>query len=583
MKHIAYLAGLLLLGTPVFSQHVISIDINLMQVKNGTCTVRVNLAKAEQGKNYRFPVAIPGTYEIANFGQYNSHPTGIGSQGDTLSIAGSKNSFVLPENGLSELIYHSAQSVNPDGRFYPENTCYSDSLCLLNWNVLAGYFSNTNNAYTIKVTRPRGLWGSTPMAKTCLNDSVDVFTAASYSELIHSPVMYSKADTTSFTIDKCRFQVAVSSASPKYSSWSLGRQLKPVLKQCLAGSDHAPGNYTILCIVGNVAMPDALVALEHPNATVICMPTQFNDSTVLPATVAHEFDHTLYAPLYIRSRKVDNFSYDKPESDQHLWFYEGCIEYLAQRQCLRAGVFDTAQFIRNLHACYVNMDNTNLLKTSKNIYTPKGQKHFMDFYTKGSLVAFLLDQELLQNSGGQLSLAGLMVKLQQYQKEKDDFNEDTFFQLLSQLSGTDLMPFFAKYLNSAKRPDFEAALAKTGYKIETVQQSDSVVYRFGISSLKFVYGKNSEPQYILKKSDINKQLGIKRLLILQVNGREISQATVNLLFHPDKEHLELTIRDGDATRTVDVQARKVPFRHYKRVVTPLKNVNDAFARSYWAQ
>lgn len=583
MKHIVLLAGLLFLQAPVFSQHVISIDINLTQVKNGTCSVRVNLAKAEQGKDYRFPVAVPGTYEMTNYRQFNSHPIGIDMEGNALNIEESKNSFILPENGLRELMYHSAQSLNPRGMLYPENTYYSNSLYLLNWNVLAGYFNHTDNAYVIKVTRPAGLWGSTPMSKTILNDSVDVFKAASYSELIHSPVMYSKADTTSFSIDKSRFRIAVYSTSPRYTSLSLGRQLKPVLKQCLAGSEHAPSDYAILCIIGDAGMTDALVALEHPNATVICMPTLFKDSTVLSATVAHEFDHTLYTPLYIRSKKIKDFDYDKPESDQHLWFYEGCVEYLAQRQCLKAGVFDTAHFIRDLHACYLNMDNTNLLKTSKDIYTPKGQKHFMDFYTKGCLVGFLLDQELLQKSNGQLSLAGLMVKLQQYQKREGAFDEDHFFSLLLQLSGIGLTPFVDKYISSSNRIDFNAALAKIGYRIETVQEPDSVSYSFGVSSLKVSTNENNEAQLLLKKSDINKQLGMKKLFVTRINGEKISPAIFRTLFHPDSAHVELVIREGEVDRTVDVLARKVPFKHYKRVVTPLKSVHNAFARTYWAQ
>lgn len=552
----------------VFAQNIISIEINLNKIKDNSCKVSLDLRHAETNEKYLFPVSVPGTYEISDYGKYNNTPVAITAGGDTIAVKNARNRFILPSGKIEKLTYRSKQSMNPYGYFNPEDTYFSDSLMLINWNVLAGYFANTTNSYEIKIHKPKEFHGSTSMLKRSVNDTTDIFYANSYTDLIHNPVMYSKADTISFNAHNCKVTVSVYSTSPKYNATCIMNNIKPAINKCLYDSHYAPENYSVLCIADNFKMSSALIALEHPNSTVICLPTLFFDNSILTNTIVHEFCHAIYTPLYIRSALINQFNYVKPECDSHLWFYEGCVEYLSQKKCLQSGVIDTAQFILDLHECWLNMENANLAKTSRSVYSKKGQKYFMDFYTKGCLVAFLLDLELITKSRHDFSLSQLMIKMQDFQKEQGEFPEENFFNLLSQLSGIDLNPFFEKHINSNKPIDFSKNLNRLNYSVETKQIADSSVYTFFIESLLFEHINST---IILKKSIINKQLDIKKLVISNIDHEPISIESTNKLMFPEKEFVELTIVENGKQRNVRVKASSRPFTKYDRIVTRLDN------------
>jgi predicted metalloprotease with PDZ domain len=556
------------------------VEFNLNKVLDNKINIHINLRKAHIGNEYLFPVSIPGTYEKRNYSKYSSSAKGVVENDNRILLKKVANGFSLLNKSIKELEYQSTQSRFLNGLFYPEDTYFSDSLFLLNWNVLVGYFENTSNSYQIKIIKPKELLGATSMIKKSINDTIDIYTASSYSELIHSPVMYTKADTASFCFNQCLVKISCFSTDPRYNSASIKQKVKPVLEKCLSDSHHIPTSYSILCLIDDFKMSNSLIALEHPNSTVICFPTIFKDTTILMTTIAHEFCHTLFTPLYVRSEKIEQFNYQKPLCDKHLWFYEGCVEYLSRKKSFQTGVIDTVQFIKALHSDFINMDNVNLLKTSENVYSKKGQEYYMDFYTKGSLVAFLLDLELITKSNYKISLSDLMNKMQNYQEENGPFDEDGFLELLSQLSNIDLSSFFEKYLNSTCDIYFNEALTKINYKIETKQLKDSLAYTYSINSLGFK-SINNETIIILKKTDINKQLGIKELTISKIDNEPISLKMADQLLYPKQASIELEIIDKGIRKNVTATSKEK--KMYERVVNKLVLNESELSEKYWKE
>lgn len=581
MKRIAVIVVSFLISIQVYSQGKILIDINLNNIKNKTCNVHVNLANAKIGDEYLFARSIPGNYEINHYKKYNINPKIIDSYGKVINVEETESSFLIKSNDIKGLNYNSKQSFSINDILYPESTVYSDSLYLLNWNILAGYFEGTDNSYTIKITRPKELWGTSSMSKNSISDTVDIFTADSYSELIENPVMYSKADTSSFHIDKSKFTISVYSTLSSYNSKSIKKTVEPILRKCMSDSYYSPKDYKIICIVGNAKMSDRLIALEHPNSTVVCMPTVFKDTPTLSITLAHEFCHAIYTPLFIRSKKISNFNFAKPECDKHLWFYEGCIEYISLKKSLQAGAIDKDEFIKELNESDLYMDNIKLMNISKQVYSNKGLKYFNNFYSKGSLIALLLDIELLKKSNNKTSLSDLMMKLQKNQIENGDFDENNFLNLLSRLSGVDLLPFFKRYLNTKKNIKLKRNLSLIGYELSMKNIIGPLVYTFDAHGCDYEYNSDDQALIILRKSLINKLLGLKEVHIFKIDNKSICIETDELLWNPKKEITSFTIVENNKERVVKLKAIKKAFKQKEIVITKLDNIDKEFYQAFW--
>ncbi len=577
------------------SQDTIFVDLHLKNLKKEKCqlkfkrhrsmrqsvafTVKLNLSKADINDKYFFPISIPGTYEKRHYAIFNRNAKAIFNN-NTINLKKTNDSFILPNKNISQIEYESIESKPPKGLFQPEDTYFSDSSILLNWNVLLGYFKNTNNTYKIRITKPKNLSAITSMPKTSINDTTDIFTANSYTELIHSPVMYSEPDTASFYSEDCLIKIACVPTLTNCNANIIKRQIKPLFNKILSESYYKPNKYTIIVMGDNSKLSYSMIALEHPTSTVLCIPQNFKDSTVVASIISHEFWHALYAPLNIESTTIKQLDYQKPICDEHLWFYEGCTEYLSQKKCVQAGIMDTSEFISEMYYNYNFSDKVNLAQISKHVYSHKGQKYYDNVYSKGAIIAFLLDLELLTKSNYQCSLSDLMYKMQKYQEQHGSFNSKELIPILSKLSGVDLSNFFKKYINSKQTINFKEEMQKVSYKHELQQKSDTVVYYYNVNSMSFSYQDNNKTICIIRNSDINKQLGMKKVNIYKVDGEEITNDSSSKLFRPKKESLELTIIDKGQEQTVKVTANKIK---RKRTITRFKRLPNSTKLStiYW--
>jgi predicted metalloprotease with PDZ domain len=159
-----------------------------------------------------------------------------------------------------------------------------------------------------------------------------------------------------------------------------------------------------------------------------------------------------------------------PESD-FFWWHEGVTSYYQALVMWRAGLLSADDFFGELSRQYERGERrnperpgTSLVEASRRI-TGDGGPPYDIAYGLGASFAFALDLEIRKQSGGARSLDDLMRALfERYRKTGKKFTYDDLVVEASGLAGTNLRPFFDRYVLGHEKLDWPGLLARVGYE-----------------------------------------------------------------------------------------------------------------------
>lgn len=558
----------------------IEITVNLKQTEHSSCPVRVCLPfPSVEGMSYCFAAAVPGCYEIQNFGQYISRPSARTDGDELLPLKKQNNTVIFPRENISVFTYSCRQSAPAQALENPEDCLFTDSVFLLNWHSIAGFILGRTLPYRITVIKPKGLYGSTSLTKKSVDDTTDHYFASSYEELIHGPVLYAQPDTTRFRIGNTEFAISTSTPNARLHADSLKKILLPMLEFCLSRSVYRPEKYNFIYLTGH-NFSNGLSALEHPFSSVVSFPLALSGEKSSHISAIHEFCHTLYAPLYLTHSSIEPFDFQSPVCDEHLWFYEGVTEYIARKTAFQTGYTDTTSFLRSLWLSEKNTTPENMARISRDIY--KSPDNLSLFYQQGYYTAFLLDWELCRRSEGQLSLRQLLGRLQSDRQKNGIYTGPSFYDYLSLQSGLDLSDFFNTYITSVPQTDLTGIFRQTGFQpvVRTVERSH---YTFGPMDFTLRNDPVTRRQYLeIRKSLLNRQSGIPKLNIYKINGRPVDMTLLLTLRFPDGNPVRLTHTGKGQEKEITVTPLQNKLETTEISFTPLPVLYENAAAHFWA-
>lgn len=232
--------------------------------------------------------------------------------------------------------------------------------------------------------------------------------------------------------------------------------------------------YKYVFIVQNVALGGG--GIEHLNSTVLLMP-RFNYSNAARyqgflSLVAHEYFH-LWNVKRIRPIALGPFDYNTENYTKSLWIAEGITSYYDELALFRAGFVDRAHFLRVLGS-YVNGHENRPGSAFASLhemsfdawikeYRPNenSKNTGYSYYSKGFIIAALLDAKICQASDGKKSLDDVFRKLwtdfygaQKFGPIGTGFTDEEFLAVCNDVAGTRLNEWFRKWLETAERPDY---------------------------------------------------------------------------------------------------------------------------------
>jgi predicted metalloprotease with PDZ domain len=597
-KIILYLFLLLAFQNFAFSQNVYKVEFGSEQ------SVKVShiLEKTLSGTVlYEFPKTIPGTYATQDYGRFITDLYAFDSLGKNLKVKKiSNNTFQIEApSGLTIIEYKAKsilhQKVKKDKIFEPASTYIEyNKFAVLNGGGVFGYVEgHENEGCRLEFTKPKEWYGATSLQEISNSETQQIFSARNYHAVIDGPILFAKADTTSFYVKNTKVTIACYDIQGKKRSAEFANGIKSDL---VAVGEFLPSlpvdRYNFLIFVddlrdvgdimnsGELGMfkimklqsrlkRKGLGALEHNTSSLYYL-ADFGDSppdkrldlkSQLNESAIHEFMHII-TPLNLHSELIHNFNYKNPKMSKHLWLYEGVTEYFSQLIRLQGDRITESEFLKEMNSKIMQGERfpktMTFTEMSENVIQKEYQSEFIQVYRRGAVLAWLLDIHIRKITDNQKTLIDVIWSLTEKYGSLKPFDEATFFEVFSKEVNPEILTFFSDYIEGKEKWKINETVKYIGlsYEKDTINTAVNPFRNIsGVNDVKvaglIIGGKNKIKKVgnttliDLQKGDFFDALEVQDLLLGKKMGETVD---IPIVRNGEKMELpyELTIPDKNA-------------------------------------
>jgi predicted metalloprotease with PDZ domain len=470
----------------------VKVAIDLNQVKGDKLMVTITPPKFTTNDIvFHIPKTVPGTYSSDNYGKLVDDLKAFDKAGkELMTTKTDDNSWKIANaKTLAKVTYwvndtydsEKGSGFGKDDIFSPAGSnIETGKNFMLNNHCFVGYFDDKKEImYNVTIQHPASLFGATSMVDTNKSDTVDNFVASRYFDLVDNPIMYSKSDYETFTVDGMEILFSVYSPKGVHSAKSLLPYLEKTMRaqKAFLGSINTNKRYTVLLYLSDIQKPDAkgFGALEHHTSTTVCFPEMMDSDALgeqIKDVVSHEFFHTV-TPLSIHSKEIQYFDYNDPKMSKHLWMYEGVTEYFANLFQVNQGLIDADEFYQRMvgkakNAAELN-DTMPFTEMSANVLVQPYKDQYLNVYEKGALIGMCIDIIIREKSNGERGILDLMKKLSKEYGPDKPFNDDELFAKITSLTYPEVGEFLNTYVAGKTPIPYDFYSAKMGVNKTKIQ------------------------------------------------------------------------------------------------------------------
>jgi predicted metalloprotease with PDZ domain len=464
-------------GTNAQGELRVTIDLN--DVKDDKVLVSMTVPEITSDKvSFHLPAIIPGTYSEDDYGKFLEDVKAFDKSGNSLPVKkdGDNSWNISNAKSLDKITYLVNDTYDIESThdvFSPAGTNILDKTnFMLNLHGFVGYFTEMlDRPYEITVTHPATLWGATSMTDNDASDTKDVFKASRYFEVTDHPIMYSKPDYTTFTVDGMEVLFSVYSPKGVHDAKTLSPAVEKMMRaqKAFLGEFNKTKKYTILLYLSGPGK-DAHTygALEHNTSTTVVFSESMAKELLVDQlidVVSHEFFHTV-TPLTIHSKEIHNFNYTVPKMSEHLWMYEGVTEYFANLFQVNQGLISEDDFYDRMddkiYGAKRYNDKMSFTKMSANVLNQPYKAQYNNVYEKGALIAMCIDILIREKSNGERGVLDLMRKLSKEYGADKPFDDTELVPKVVQLTYPEIGNFMKTYVEGDKPIPYNEFFAKVG-------------------------------------------------------------------------------------------------------------------------
>ncbi len=416
----------------------------------------------------KMPVWTPGSYLVREF---SKNVESFSSKENTEKI--SKNGWRITPAGDQAEIHYKVYAFELSVR----NSFIDVDMALLNGSSIFYRVDQDKVVYTISIQAPIQ-WKQINTALKSTGNSPWERTAADFDELVDAPILVGNQAVHTFDVKGVPHTVAMAGQV----EYDADRLVSDMQKVCTEASnivgEHPCSSYTFLIVnasSGSGGLEHANSCVLHTSRTVYANEGQYKNFLSL---VAHEYFH-LWNVKRIRPIELGPFDYDNENYTRQLWISEGFTSYYDDLICQRAGIISGDRLleitasnintIENLPGNAIQSVGDASFDAWVKYYRPNENSNntTTNYYTKGSLIALLLDLKIIAQSKGAKNLDDLMRALYRdfYKEKKRGFTEEEFKKECEKLTDSDLSSFFDEYVYGTTPLDYASYFEKIGLKL----------------------------------------------------------------------------------------------------------------------
>lgn len=534
----------------------------------------------------KMPVWTPGSYMVREFSRNVESVVVSDRQGNQLDVyKDDKNTWVVRNGKVSDFIVTYRVYAN---EVSVRTTFIDNTAAFLSGTSLFMYVQGLEKQPgKVEVLLPNH-WDKIATGLASIPDEANRFHFKDYDELADCPIQAGSFDTLSFKVMGVPHYVALVGNS------NVDKQkLKADLEKLCLETASVIGKFDFKhywFFVHNTDQGGG--GLEHQNSTAVVMQRwSYNDKVKYEnflSLCVHEYFHA-WNVKRIRPIELGPFDYDKEVYTRLLWVAEGITSYYDELIMVRAGFWSKEKMLQEIASKINYSENTPGAKVQSlaessfdawiKFYRPDENSinSSVSYYTKGALVAALLDLTIIQGSKGKYHLDDLLIYLydEYYIKKQRGFTEKEFQQAAQFIAGVPLESFFKALVYGIQPVSYENYFAPFGVEFTKNLSKDmylgaNVGFENGKCVIKNVHAGSNAFQIGLTAKDV----------IVSINGQKPSEPFTAFLnrFEPQK-NVDIWIERGSQTLSFTTTLVQNPLPSFKlqlkKDLTPteLKNLN----------
>lgn len=443
---------------------------------------------SEKQLTFSMPVWTPGSYLVREFEKSVENVKAVDEEGNELPISRKgKASWVVktPKNKTIRFSYDvyafelsvRTSFIDADHAFLHNTSIFMmvEELKNKNGTVVLEYPGNWKKiSHTLEAIPSEFM-----LPDNEPKPSFEMLGFADYDDLADSPIEIGNQEVIKFKVSGVPHEVAIVGPH-NIDTTLLKKDLQKVCETMTAiVGEHPCKKYLFIVL----AVENGGGGLEHKNScTVMFSRYSYTDAARYKSFLglcAHEYFH-LWNVKRIRPAALGPFDYSKENHTNLLWVAEGITSYYDEMVYHRMGTGNTSQFVTSLTTYINSLENRpgsrvqSLAESSWEAWTKEyrpnenSKNTSISYYSKGLVVAALLDVIICKETKGKKSLDDLMRYLWNnfYKKGDRGFSDEEFEKAASEVAGKDLSAFFKQHVYTTQTPAYEEIFSSIGVEIK---------------------------------------------------------------------------------------------------------------------
>jgi predicted metalloprotease with PDZ domain len=330
------------------------------------------------------------------------------------------------------------------------------------------------------VIEPARGWRVSMTALPELGGGAHRYRAPDYDTLVDSPIIVGNPAVYEFTVDAKRHYLVNVGEAGVFDGASAAKDLETIVRAHLRMWGSLPyDRYVFMNVLTSVPGQIPGGGLEHRNSSVLMAgrwATRTRPSYLAWLELAsHEFFHA-WNGKRLRPVELGPFNYEEEVFTRGLWVVEGITDYYAELLVHRAGLSSEAEYLDALGNKIDELQATPGRSVQPvdvasfdawiKFYRPdeNSPNASVSYYTKGAVLAFLLDARIRRATGGSKSLDDVLrAAFQKYSGERG-YTPDQLRAVAEQVSGLNLASFWSTGVQGTTDLDYTEALATLGLR-----------------------------------------------------------------------------------------------------------------------
>jgi predicted metalloprotease with PDZ domain len=421
------------------------------------------------------PVWTPGSYLVREYSRHVEGVQATGPDGAPLKVTKiSKNRWVVSAQGLD--------AVQVRYRVYARElgvqTNFVDpELAVLNGApTFLSVVGRGDTPHTVKLEKPAA-WASCETGLDAHPDGQPChFTAASYDELVDSPILLGNPTVLPFEVMGVPHRLVIAGDQGLWDMERAAKDVQRVVEEQAGFWGGLPYDHFVFLTVAD----EGSGGLEHLDSTLLLTSRwrgaddeEWKDFLGL---VSHELFHA-WNVKRLRPVGLGPFDYEQEAYTESLWVAEGLTAYYDDLLLVRAGLITEDDYLNRLSRA-INASMTPPGRKVRSVALSSFDawiRHYradehstnsaVNYYSKGTAVGFVLDMEIRRATGGARSLDDMMRLLWARHHAGLGYTPADVRAAASEVAGEDLGPLFDQIVDGTAELPLERALDWAGLKL----------------------------------------------------------------------------------------------------------------------